>query len=65
MGEALANAIDGLKSGSVPAIHFYKKGVVWGEIVAVVDSGNVMEVCVLEEGKAIALPFVSRELLER
>jgi hypothetical protein len=33
MGEALATAIDGLKNGSVPAMHFYKKGVVWGEAV--------------------------------
>ncbi|KAG9245674.1 hypothetical protein BJ878DRAFT_418693 [Calycina marina] len=33
LGEDLAQAIDGLKEGSVPAIHFYKKGVVWGEAV--------------------------------
>lgn len=33
LGEELAKAIDGLKEGSVPAMHFYKKGVVWGESV--------------------------------
>ena len=33
MGEELAQAIDGLKEGSVPAMHFYKRGVVWGEEV--------------------------------
>jgi hypothetical protein len=33
MGEELAQAIDGLKEGSVPAIHCYKCGVVWGEAV--------------------------------
>lgn len=32
-GEDLANAIDGLKEGSVPEMHFYKRGVVWGEAV--------------------------------
>ncbi|KUJ22699.1 uncharacterized protein LY89DRAFT_680816 [Mollisia scopiformis] len=32
-GEDLANAIDGLKEGSVPEMHFYKRGVVWGEKV--------------------------------
>lgn len=32
-GEELAQAIDGLKEGSVPAMHFYKKGAVWGEAV--------------------------------
>ena len=32
-GEDLAQAIDGLKEGSVPAMHFYKRGVVWGEAV--------------------------------
>ncbi|KIW97720.1 uncharacterized protein Z519_01304 [Cladophialophora bantiana CBS 173.52] len=32
-GEELAQAIDGLKEGSVPAMHFYKRGVVWGEAV--------------------------------
>ncbi len=33
MAEALATAIDGLKEGSVPAMNFYKKGVVWGGAV--------------------------------
>lgn len=33
LGEDLANAIDGLKEGSVPEMHFYKRGVVWGEKV--------------------------------
>ncbi|KAB8302490.1 hypothetical protein EYC80_005892 [Monilinia laxa] len=32
-GEELAEAIDGLKKGSVPEIHYYKRGVVWGETV--------------------------------
>jgi len=32
-GEELAAAIDGLKEGSVPQMHFYKRGVVWGEAV--------------------------------
>ncbi len=32
-GEELAEAIDGLKEGSVPQMHFYKRGVVWGEAV--------------------------------
>ncbi|KIW12513.1 hypothetical protein PV08_09790 [Exophiala spinifera] len=32
-GEDLANAIDGLKMGNVPAMHFYKRGAVWGEAV--------------------------------
>ena len=31
--EALARAIDGLGEGNVPAMKFYKKGVVWGEKV--------------------------------
>ena len=31
--EELAEAVDGLKGGSVPATHFYKRGVVWGEAV--------------------------------
>lgn len=30
-GEELADAIDGLKEGNVPGMHFYKKGAVWGE----------------------------------
>ncbi|TVY37698.1 hypothetical protein LOCC1_G007258 [Lachnellula occidentalis] len=33
LGENLAQAIDGLKEGSVPAMHFYKRGVVWGDAV--------------------------------
>ncbi|RQM07230.1 hypothetical protein DH86_00000932 [Scytalidium sp. 3C] len=33
LGEELAQAIDGLKEGSVPGMHFYKRGVVWGEAV--------------------------------
>ena len=33
LGEELAQAIDGLKEGSVPAMHFYKRGIVWGEEV--------------------------------
>jgi hypothetical protein len=33
LGEELAQAIDGLKEGSVPAMHFYKRGVIWGETV--------------------------------
>ena len=32
-GEELAEAIDGLKAGNVPQMHFYKRGVVWGEAV--------------------------------
>jgi hypothetical protein len=33
LGEDLARAVDGLKEGSTPALHFYKRGVVWGEAV--------------------------------
>ncbi|KAH8653267.1 hypothetical protein BGZ60DRAFT_419851 [Tricladium varicosporioides] len=33
LGEDLATAIDGLKEGSIPAMHFYKQGVMWGETV--------------------------------
>ncbi|OJJ76082.1 hypothetical protein ASPBRDRAFT_51749 [Aspergillus brasiliensis CBS 101740] len=33
LGEELALAIDGLKEGSVPEIHRYKRGPVWGEAV--------------------------------
>ncbi|CZR51004.1 uncharacterized protein PAC_00879 [Phialocephala subalpina] len=33
LGEELALAIDGLQEGSVPEMHFYKRGVVWGEKV--------------------------------
>ncbi|EXJ86709.1 hypothetical protein A1O3_03662 [Capronia epimyces CBS 606.96] len=32
-GEELAAAIDGLKLGNVPQMHFYKRGAVWGEAV--------------------------------
>lgn len=31
LGETLAQAIDGLKEGSVPEFHFYKRAAVWGE----------------------------------
>lgn len=33
LGEELAQAIDGLGQGNVPAIKFYKRGVVWGDKV--------------------------------
>lgn len=33
LGEDLATAIDGLKDGSVPEMHYYKRGAVWGEAV--------------------------------
>jgi hypothetical protein len=33
LGEELATAIDGLKDGSVPEIHIYKRGFVWGDAV--------------------------------
>ncbi|KAI9374682.1 hypothetical protein BJX61DRAFT_275241 [Aspergillus egyptiacus] len=33
LGEEMAAAIDGLKEGSVPAIHTYKRGPYWGEAV--------------------------------
>ncbi|BCR85694.1 heme-dependent oxidative N-demethylase family protein [Aspergillus chevalieri] len=33
LGEELASAIDGLKEGNVPEMHFYKRGSVWGEAV--------------------------------
>lgn len=32
-GEDLATAVDGLKAGNVPQMHFYKRGAVWGEAV--------------------------------
>lgn len=32
-GEELAAAIEGLETGSVPQMMFYKRGVVWGEAV--------------------------------
>lgn len=31
LGEALADAIDGLKQGNVPEFHFYKRAAVWGD----------------------------------
>lgn len=31
LGEALADAIDGLKQGNVPGFHFYKRAAVWGD----------------------------------
>jgi hypothetical protein len=31
LGEALAEAIDGLKEGNAPGFHFYKRAAVWGE----------------------------------
>ncbi|KAJ5103104.1 hypothetical protein N7532_003633 [Penicillium argentinense] len=31
LGEALAEAIDGLKQGNAPGFHFYKRAAVWGE----------------------------------
>ncbi|OOO10232.1 Protein of unknown function DUF3445 [Aspergillus oryzae] len=33
LGEDLAAAIDGLKEGNVPEMHWYKRGPVWGEAV--------------------------------
>lgn len=33
LGEELATAIDGLKEGNVPQMHFYKRGAEWGEAV--------------------------------
>jgi hypothetical protein len=33
LGEELAEAIDGLKGGNTPQMHFYKRGAVWGEAV--------------------------------
>ena len=33
LGEQLAVAIDGLKKGTVPAMHSYKRGDIWGEAV--------------------------------
>ena len=32
-GPALAEAIEGMKIGSVPDMHYYKRGIVWGEPV--------------------------------
>ena len=33
LGEELAEAIDGLKKGNTPAMHYYKRGAEWGEAV--------------------------------
>ncbi|KAE8351738.1 hypothetical protein BDV28DRAFT_14723 [Aspergillus coremiiformis] len=33
LGEDLAVAIDGLKEGNVPGMHWYKRGAIWGEAV--------------------------------
>lgn len=33
LGDDLADAIDGLKSGNVPGMDIYKRGPVWGEAV--------------------------------
>jgi len=33
LGHELAEAIDGLKVGNAPQMHFYKRGAVWGEAV--------------------------------
>jgi len=33
LGDDLADAIDGLKGGNVPAMNVYKRGVVWGDAV--------------------------------
>lgn len=33
LGGELVDAIDGLREGSVPEMHFYKKGIVWGDAV--------------------------------
>lgn len=33
LGEQMANAIDGLTVGNVPAINIYKRAPVWGEAV--------------------------------
>ena len=33
LGEELAQAIDGLKKGNAPDMHFYKRGAMWGEAV--------------------------------
>ncbi|KAL4889987.1 hypothetical protein BDV59DRAFT_209938 [Aspergillus ambiguus] len=33
LGETLAEAIDGLKDGSVPEFHFYKRAAIWGESI--------------------------------
>lgn len=33
LGEVLADAIEGLRTGNVPSMHFYKKAAVWGASV--------------------------------
>ena len=33
LGEEMASAVDGLKEGSAPQIHWYKRGPVWGTAV--------------------------------
>ncbi len=33
MGDQLAEAIDGMKEGNAPGMHFYKRGAVWGQAV--------------------------------
>jgi len=33
LGEELASAIDGLRTGNAPGMHFYKRAVVWGAAV--------------------------------
>jgi len=33
LGDELSQAIDGLKAGNAPQMHFYKRGAVWGEAV--------------------------------
>lgn len=33
LGDDLADAIDGLKSGNVPAMNAYKRGSIWGNAV--------------------------------
>lgn len=33
LGEVLADAIDGLSTGNVPGMHFYKRAAIWGTSV--------------------------------
>jgi hypothetical protein len=40
-GEAMAEAIDGLASGSVPRMAIYKRQVVWGEKVKAYLRGEI------------------------
>lgn len=35
LGESLAQAIDGLKEGSAPGFHLYKRAAVWGDSVRI------------------------------